>query len=253
MDSKLCSFCRNNRFNGRKSSQNRAPAQGRRALPRRPQDAAHAGVRAEPLRPRLDEFFPGRRPNRLRHLRRLLSRASRLVGAQRRLGADARRARRGFESNPGRRPRRCAALEARVDCRRHPDDRRSRADSGARAVLSHGVVRFAVAGCDRRDRHAGNRRDQPRAGRPARHVAAHGTELSLCGRRPCGDRGADGPRRRLFRHRGDFHRGGEPMHSGFGRARADPSRRDRLCPRPQRCRGGESARDRPSHRSFEES
>src|SRR5579862_339446 len=60
----------------------------RGALSRGPQDASHTGLAAKPVRPRLDEFLPRRRTDRLRHLCGLLPRPSRLVGAQRWRGAD---------------------------------------------------------------------------------------------------------------------------------------------------------------------
>ena len=65
-----------------------APGAPRRsALPRCQEIAAYAGVAAEPARPRLDEFLPCRRADRLRHIRRFLSGASRLVAGRRRYSA----------------------------------------------------------------------------------------------------------------------------------------------------------------------
>ena len=83
------------------------------------------------------------------------------------------------------------------------------------------MVLFAsrTAGHDRRHHHAGDRRDQLRTRRPARDVGAHRAQLSLCRRRPRGDRGLDGIYRRLLFPRRHLHRRREPVHPRPDRAR----------------------------------
>ena len=200
-----------------------APCRG--ALSRGAQDASHAGLAAKPVRPRLDEFLPGRCADRFRHLRRLLSRPSRLVGAQRRRDADGRRVGRRIEPDSGRSACRRGALEARADCNRHCDDRRGGVDPGNPAYIFAGDDRLGFTRQHRRHHYAGYRRHQPRPRRPPRYVAAHRPQLPLCRRRPCSDRSAHGFRRRLCYGR-DFRRRRRAMHTCADRAQPDPAAGD---------------------------
>lgn len=146
-----------------------------RTLSPRAQIAAHLHLAAEPARARLDEFLPRRRTDQFRRVRRLLSLGPRLDQGRRGVGAYRRHRCRAGKPDPGRGAGRRAAVEARAGRARHRHDRRLGPDPCGHSELSARVRGRGAAWPLGRGHHAGHRGHQPRAGRPARDVGAHGT------------------------------------------------------------------------------
>jgi len=152
---------------------------GRRAPPPEQALAGAEGLRPEPPRPRLDELLHRRRPGRLRRVHCVLPGRSRLAAGLDRPGVDGRPGRQRRLADSGRCHGRRRALETRGGSGRAGHDRRGRPDLGAASDVR---VRRRCRDPARRDgwpSDAGDRRHQPRAGRPAGDVLPGRPQLAL--------------------------------------------------------------------------
>ena len=108
-------------------------------IPRSPPTPARIDFQAKPAGPRLDELFPGRHPDRLWCLCRLLPRRAGMAEATRRPGFVSRHDRWIDSADPRRRTRRRGELETSVGGARYYDDCYLRPHLCARTELYAGL------------------------------------------------------------------------------------------------------------------
>lgn len=148
-------------------------------LSRNPPTSARIAVQAKSTRPRLDQFLLGRHPDRFWCVCRFLSGRVGMGEAASRPGFVSRHDRWIDRAYSRRRTGRCGAMEARLGGAGHHDDRRLRAYLRASTDFHDGFHCRDSAWGDRRNCHTGDCRNQPRLGRPGRHVGANRTKLSV--------------------------------------------------------------------------